>query len=334
MDDRREGVQIGAGLQESRLNQDLIDFLKKWGPRMLWGVLIVVAGYLAFDWWQRQRVKTLDEGFTKFNAAVESRSPEVLLRVASDYRGQGSVWELATKEAARIYLASAQMEVKPGTPVMGGKPEDRITAEQAKELYQKARGLMSDLLATTKDRKDLRSFAQEARWGIATASIGLGDVAAAEQQVKDYVAEAERDGLKLQAEAGRNRLKLIQEVRELKPLVSKADLPAAAPTGPTGQTGATGAAVPTGPQPIASGTMTVDPTAKPVEAKPGVPIIDMSKVKPGQVIDVSKLPGAQPVGGTSSPATPITAPTGGTGATGAPAPAPAPGTTGPDAKPQ
>ncbi|MEM1423311.1 MAG: hypothetical protein AAGH64_04835, partial [Planctomycetota bacterium] len=45
MDDRQQQVKIGAGLEESRINRELIDWLNKWGMRILIVVLLVVAAY-------------------------------------------------------------------------------------------------------------------------------------------------------------------------------------------------------------------------------------------------------------------------------------------------
>ncbi len=42
MDERQEQVQVGAGLQESRLNTDLINWLNKWGSHILSVVALIV----------------------------------------------------------------------------------------------------------------------------------------------------------------------------------------------------------------------------------------------------------------------------------------------------
>ena len=41
-DDRRREVEVGAGLQESRLNEEFIDALKKHGPKVIYALAAVV----------------------------------------------------------------------------------------------------------------------------------------------------------------------------------------------------------------------------------------------------------------------------------------------------
>lgn len=72
MDDRQQQVQVGAGLQESRLNTDFIDFLKKYGTYGLYAMLAVVLSYVGWQRWTMHKNNTRDQAFADLGAAIAS----------------------------------------------------------------------------------------------------------------------------------------------------------------------------------------------------------------------------------------------------------------------
>ena len=57
MDERQQQIKAGAGLEESRINQDLIDFLQKWGSWILMALAVAALAYAGLQWLERQRVE-------------------------------------------------------------------------------------------------------------------------------------------------------------------------------------------------------------------------------------------------------------------------------------
>lgn len=194
MDQRQQQVQVGAGLQESRLNTDFIEFLKKYGTYGLYALLAVVLAYVGWQRWTIQKGKALDVAFADLSAAQASNNPDTLLKTAADHKGQAAVWELATISAAEHYLDLARRGRSfPADPT---KPDEApvLTEEQIKENVQKAQTLLKDVLAKVGDDSKQLVIAQRVRWNLATAALNANDAASAKKYMDDYHAAAEKAG--------------------------------------------------------------------------------------------------------------------------------------------
>ncbi|MCU0688904.1 MAG: hypothetical protein MUE97_04085, partial [Phycisphaerales bacterium] len=137
---RGREIRTGAGLEESRLNQDFIDALRKYGTPVLLIILIVTVSWLGWQRWQASKNAKRATAFVDLEAQMPQRdpsmfatprdvSPDVLLRVAEDHTGEGSAPLLARLAAADQWLASAARGVQPGAeldPLTGAlkRPED------------------------------------------------------------------------------------------------------------------------------------------------------------------------------------------------------------------
>lgn len=163
MDERQAQIRERAGLEESRLNLEFIEWLRKWGTPLLL-VAAVAAGAFAFreKMTQRNRDKK-DQAFGEFEAArgAGNASPDALLAVASEYQGVGAVSDMARLEAADAYLDAVRRRVKVGavltTDAQGqmtgelANAEDALTEDdrlnylnKANELYQAVHDGASD----------------------------------------------------------------------------------------------------------------------------------------------------------------------------------------------
>ena len=188
MDERQTKIVAGAGLEESRLNTDFIDFLRRWGSHLLLIIAGVAAAYSALAWWQRREAVKLDTAYAELSAAEVAGSPDNLMRVASDHAAQGAVRELATIEAADAYLTSGWSGVAPG-----GDPtseDDRLTDEQRRANFQRARDLYAEVAARVASEPKRTLHLLDAKFGFAAASASLGETAAAEQALKEVAALA------------------------------------------------------------------------------------------------------------------------------------------------
>jgi predicted negative regulator of RcsB-dependent stress response len=118
MTDNRE-IREGAGLTEARLNQDFIEFLRKWSTPVLVVVALAAVSYAGYTRWNERKIQQYNDAYSEFErvAGVASPSPESLKRVAEDFEGIGSVSLMARLQAADVYLQSIRRGIKPGAQV-------------------------------------------------------------------------------------------------------------------------------------------------------------------------------------------------------------------------
>jgi hypothetical protein len=147
VDERQTQIREGAGLDESRLNVEFIDLLKKWNLPVLVLVAAAAATYAGWHWFRRAQIARVDQAFAELEAARLSGSPDALTGVAQQYAGVRGVGLLARLDAADAYLRSVRLGVRPGASIgFDGvvAPEDVLTPElrdaylaRAAELYQR-----------------------------------------------------------------------------------------------------------------------------------------------------------------------------------------------------
>ena len=218
MDDQKRQVEAGAGLQESRLNQDFIDLLKKYGTTVLLVLLVIMATYVGIQRYAQYQEDKTDQAFADLDNAANT--PAVLLAVAEQWDGRASVWEIATIRAAKAYLDSARTRTEAGVNAADVEDAELLSDERVVASLNEAVDLFSRVIDRTKGSKQI--FAQDARWGLATAHLGLASMAEGDQRtqhldaasatVRDLIAAAEGvDPNKVAV--GNARLELIELLR-------------------------------------------------------------------------------------------------------------------------
>src|SRR3954466_11659733 len=70
MDQRQAQIRERAGLEESRLNQEFIEWLRKWGTPMLLAVALLSVAYALRDKWHKAADDKLDNGFGELAAVT------------------------------------------------------------------------------------------------------------------------------------------------------------------------------------------------------------------------------------------------------------------------
>lgn len=230
MDQRQQKLTEGAGLTESRLNQDFIDWLNKWGPRILTLILIVLVIYVANDWWKSRQIESRDEAFFQLEQARISGSPDALLAVARDHDGRGAVAELATIEAADILLAAARRGVTPGGSVL--MPDDALDEEGKADLYRRAADLYGQAFRATRADSDRPVQRIAARWGMAATAISLREWDEARAALEDVARFADEAGMQRLATVARERLESLDELRNAPPLLTEEEIATVTPRDP------------------------------------------------------------------------------------------------------
>ncbi len=212
MDDRQTKITEGAGLEESRLNQEFIDFLNKWGFRFLMVVLVIAAGWVGKTRWDQYVEQRLDTALVELESEIATGSPDGLIALAKKYKSVDSVWEQATLSAATINLESGRKSLIPG-----GDPSDKddfLDPGSAQKQLQQA----SDLFAQVVDHAGSESIsinALDARSGLIAAKISLRDADGARSGLTELIALLEKSGFTDLKDKAEERLASLDELMEM-----------------------------------------------------------------------------------------------------------------------
>lgn len=243
MDDRQTQIQVGAGLQESRLNTDLINWLEKWGTWILLAILIVVGSYVGYTRYNDYLQRKHDEAFDQYSAArgalgadgVLGGSPDNLLRIATEMSSRQSIAALAKLDAAEIYLGSARRGLRPGVDLANIKPEDALSQAETAEFVSKAATLFNEVRQSLGSDKNNAVLRLRAMWGQTSAAISNADMDKARSLLKEIETLARTAGFTQQADEAAARVASLDALAAPAVLLSDADLPAIAAPPPAAQ---------------------------------------------------------------------------------------------------
>ncbi|HYD00502.1 MAG TPA: hypothetical protein VEB22_04690 [Phycisphaerales bacterium] len=202
LDRRQRDIKVGAGLEESRYNVEFIDFLRKWGPTVM---LVIAAAAMTF--WGLQKYRENKEAKTGLafgdvdqamgNGAADV-NPDVLVRIAEDNEGQGSVPILARLAAAEQWRNSAMKGYRPGAFDARTRTvlnqDDYLTREGRQEFLEKAKQQYQWVVDQTAGNKAKATFTL-------TGLMGLAAVAETQMKAEEAKAAYTR-AQKLAEEAG------------------------------------------------------------------------------------------------------------------------------------
>lgn len=183
MDERQTKIREGAGLEESRINTELIDFLNKWSSPVLIVIGLIGLGWFGWNYLERSKVAKQNNAFAAFEDAVagENPAPTSLRGVALEYAGVGSVAELALLRTVDIYLRAAITGVEPGAQIdpATGQPEDErdvLDGDGVRGYLSQARDLSRQVAESTRDRPGRELIQVQAQIRLGAALEGLGSV--------------------------------------------------------------------------------------------------------------------------------------------------------------
>ena len=138
MDDRQSGIKEGAGLEDSRVNQEFVDFLKKWSSPVLWTLIVASFVWAGLQYLERKKVTRVEQAFSELAAATQggNPSPASLKTLAAEYAGVRSVPELALLTTTELYLNAFVIGFEPGAQI---NPETGLPIEEADILDEDQR---------------------------------------------------------------------------------------------------------------------------------------------------------------------------------------------------
>ncbi len=235
MDDRKEQLQVGAGLQESRLNTDLIQWLNKWSTPALMVIAVIVLGYVGMQKLEEYRDGQIDSAFAAYEASrgtlgpdgILTGNPDNLMRVAGEHDGKASIWELSKLDAAEIWLGCAWRGLKPGTNLQDILDEDVLSEDEIAEYLTKARGEFEQVLARVEGNDALRSFELRALDGLSAVAMGNGDREKARELLERLAERAGEDFARI-ASIAQISIDNIDSIPLDVGIIAEADMPASA----------------------------------------------------------------------------------------------------------
>ncbi len=231
MDQRQTQIRERAGLEESRLNQEFIDFLNKWSTPILLVFAVVAAGYVGYLKLQKMRNEKADQAFQELEAAATGTnpSPESLKRIAQEYDGVRGVPMLAKLEAADAYLRAVRNGVRTGATV---KPDgtlesadDALTDADRTGYLKQAEELYVQALDEASKNSGRLTFRVGALFGLAAVAECRGEFEGATARYDEIVRLTESNSFSRFAAQAKARLADLDAIKNPPRLYSSAELP-------------------------------------------------------------------------------------------------------------
>lgn len=193
MDERQTKIRQGAGLEESRINTEFIDFLNKWSSPVLIVIGVIGLGWFGLNYFQKSKQTRLNNAFAAYESTVSggTPSPASLRNIAGEYAGVGAVRELALLRTVDIYLRSAIAGVEPGAEIdpmtgLAANEADRLDADGIRSYLSQARDLSRQVVQAVEKDAGRRLLLVQGLMRLGAAEEGLGQT----EQAKAHYARA------------------------------------------------------------------------------------------------------------------------------------------------
>ncbi len=230
-------IREGAGLEESRINEDFVELLKKYSTPALLILVIIAAGYFGLNYYRELQARALDTAFTELDQALRAGSPDGLLAVAQAHEGQRAVATIARLNAADIHLASARTGLAVGVTNADLNPDgtprnesDLLTPEQrADQLDQAARLYQRVIDDAAGQEVGVNITAINAMFGLAAVAEMRGDTEAAATWYTRIADRAAAAGLARLEQTARQRKESLGALADAPALYSLSQLAAPPP---------------------------------------------------------------------------------------------------------
>ncbi len=228
MDDRQSGIKEGAGLEDSRVNQEFVDFLNKWSSPVLITLAVAALIWAGLQYLERQRIAKIDQAFSELDSATQggNPSPASLRTIAAEYEGVRAVPELALLTTTELYLNAfvvgfepgAQIDPQTGLPVDG---EDVLDEAQRKVYLEQAGQLASQVLDLASSVEGKELLAMQAMSRLATVEEGKRNFDGAVSMYQRLEALAKESQYPAIAAFASNRIANVDALKNIAPLPHK-----------------------------------------------------------------------------------------------------------------
>lgn len=186
MDDRQTKIREGAGLEDSRVNQEFIDFLNKWSTPFCILLLVAAGVYWGLNYLEQQRVARVDQAFSEYEAVVSggNPSPNSLKTLADENEGTMSIAELARLREVDLYLGAFALGLAPGAQIdpvtkTVANEGDLLDEDDRQQYLALAESTAKRVLDSTKGNEDKAIFTMQALSRLASVEESKQDFEAA-----------------------------------------------------------------------------------------------------------------------------------------------------------
>ncbi len=210
MDDRQTQIKEGAGLEESRINKEFIDFLNKWSSPVITVLAVAALVWAGLGYLERRKLERVDQAFAAFEAAVQggNPSPASLTALATEYEGVRAIPDLAQLRTIDLYLGAYLRGVEPGVeidPITGQALDESGTLDQdQRDRYLgQAKTIADEVIARVGDNKGKAMLAIHAlirRGAIAECERDLDKARSSYERAKSIAEGSHLDALALFAQ--------------------------------------------------------------------------------------------------------------------------------------
>jgi hypothetical protein len=262
MDERTGQIREGAGQVESKLNQEFIDWLRRWSTPILLVIAAVALGFVIFQRYEKYQESRVNSAFEELEAAT---SPAALEQIASDFKGVRAVPSLARLRAADIYLSASRTGLRPGATPGAAAPDDVLSDADRAGMLDQAAALYRRVLSDEESRQPRALHAINAAYGLAAVAEGKGDLEGAKGYYERVIKLADWAGYPEHQKIAARRIERLPELSQAPKLLSRADLPK--PPSPAPPAAAAQPA-PSSDEPFSMEPVTGEPQGEPLKAVP------------------------------------------------------------------
>lgn len=237
MDDRSREIREGAGLEESRVNTELLELINKYSGHVLLGLALIVGLYAGKQQLDRMGNAKVNEAFAQHVDITETASPNPasLSALAEQYGDVRGIGAMARLREADLYLQAVATGMQPGA-AFELDPEtqqqtnrvaegDLISDAQRDEFLGKADALYDRVIADTEAEIGPAIHVVGAWFGKAAVAESRGDDAAAKAAYESAKEAAETAAFPMYAALADERIASLDEGLADVTLLSQADLP-------------------------------------------------------------------------------------------------------------
>lgn len=199
IEERQTQIREGAGLEESRINTEFVELLRKYSTPILLVVAIAAGGFFLYKKRNESRARAIDESFEQLDAASASRSLSSLKAVTESATGAASAGLLAQLMSADLHLDAFRTGVPAGIAVgQDGKLPEGVTLltdEQRQTELKNAADLYQAVASQTENDTGKLPLAVTAMAGLAAVQESKGEFDAAKATYAKVATKARAAGM-------------------------------------------------------------------------------------------------------------------------------------------
>ncbi|MEL6497212.1 MAG: hypothetical protein AAGJ54_06545 [Planctomycetota bacterium] len=237
MDDRSREIREGAGLDESRVNTELLELINKYSGHVLLGLAVIVGLYAGKQWLDQRGNTKVNEAFAQHVDITETASPrpESLSALAQQYGDVRGIGAMARLREADVYLQAVATGMRPGS-TFELDPDtqqqtnqvaetDLITDAERDEMLSKADALYDQVIETASLEIGPAIHTVGAWFGKAAVAESRGDDDAAKAAYASAKQAAETAAFPMYAALADQRIASIEQGLADITLIRQSDLP-------------------------------------------------------------------------------------------------------------